>query len=124
MKPSEIFETPEASGFDKVILKDKDIEEIVEDMRDKLDLDCWSPECACTGSEKAEAWLRETLTTLHQKHTEELERAVKAERERIVQAISTVADSKTYTTTGERLHHIGLMLQALTPTKTDEQTEV
>jgi len=42
----------------------KDIEEIVEDMRDKLDLDCWSPECACTGSEKAEAWLRNALASV------------------------------------------------------------
>ena len=62
------------------------IDEIVKDMQEKLDLDCWSPECDCSGGEKVEAWLR---TTLHQ----QLQKAREEEKERCIKVVEDYGKS-------------------------------
>lgn len=56
-------ETCDIPHHDGMHTPDTEIDEIIKDMKEKLDLDCWSPECDCSGSEKVEAWLRTTLTS-------------------------------------------------------------
>jgi len=76
---------------------------------------------------EVEEWLEDKLTSLTSKHQEEIEKAVEAERERIrafvlrettVTLDSGVGIAKPEYQFGQKV------IQALTPTKTDKQTEV
>ncbi len=59
------------------------IEEMIKNMHEQLTLDCWSPECECSGGEKVESWLRTALTTIRK---ETLEEALDASWDWIVEA--------------------------------------